>query len=40
VIWIKFNNRASGELDLKDELYGEMFESLKELDNFSASALS
>jgi hypothetical protein len=34
VIWIRFNNGAAGEIDLKNELYGEMFEPLKNLNNF------
>jgi hypothetical protein len=34
VIWVKFNNGAAGEIDLQNELYGEMFESLKNIDNF------
>lgn len=36
VIWLKFNDGAIGEVDLKDELYGEVFESLKEVDRFKA----
>ncbi len=34
VIWVKFNNGAAGEINLQNELYGEMFESLKKIDNF------
>jgi hypothetical protein len=34
VIWIRFSNGASGELDLRDELYGEMFEPLKNPEYF------
>ncbi len=34
VIWLKFNNNTQGEVDLKDELYGEVFEPLKDLKNF------
>ena len=34
VIWIKFNDGAAGEVDLRGELYGEMFESLKNVDRF------
>ena len=36
VIWLRFNNGAIGEVDLKDELYGEVFESLKEIDKFKS----
>jgi|TARA_B100002003_G_C13945361_1_gene458593 hypothetical protein len=36
VIWLKFNDGTIGEVDLKDELYGEVFESLKEVDRFKA----
>lgn len=36
VIWLKFNDGAIGEVDLKDELYGEVFESLKDVDRFKA----
>jgi hypothetical protein len=34
VIWLKFNNGAVGELDLKDELYGEVFEPLRNIEYF------
>lgn len=34
VIWLKFNDGTIGEVDLKDELYGEVFEPLKEVDRF------
>ena len=33
-IWLKFNDGAEGIIDLKDELYGEMFESLKDKKRF------
>ncbi len=36
VIWLKFNDGAIGQLDLKDELYGEVFEPLKDLEKFKA----
>tara|TARA_B100000959_G_scaffold270349_1_gene317082 strand:- start:1708 stop:1953 length:246 start_codon:yes stop_codon:yes gene_type:complete len=36
VIWLKFNDGAIGELDLKDELFGEVFEPLKDLEKFKA----
>jgi hypothetical protein len=34
VIWLRFNNGADGEIDLRDELDGEMFEPLKDIRNF------
>lgn len=36
VIWLRFNNGAEGEIDLKDELEGEMFEPLKDLEAFKS----
>ena len=35
VIWLRFNDGAEGEVDLKDELRGEMFEPLRQIDQFS-----
>jgi hypothetical protein len=29
-VWLKFDDGTQGELDLKDELWGEVFEPLKE----------
>ncbi len=29
-IWLKFNDGSEGIVDLKDELYGEIFEPLKD----------
>ncbi len=34
VIWLRFNDGAEGMVDLKDELYGEVFEPLKDLERF------
>jgi hypothetical protein len=34
VIWLRFNDGAAGEIDLRDELVGEMFAPLKALDQF------
>lgn len=34
VIWLRFNDGAVGEVDLKEELYGEVFEPLKDLERF------
>jgi hypothetical protein len=33
-IWLRFNDGAEGVVDLKDELYGEMFEPLKDINKF------
>jgi len=34
VIWLRFNDGAEGEIDLADELEGEVFGPLKNLDAF------
>ena len=34
-LWLAFNDGASGEVDLTDRLYGEIFEPLKEVSRFS-----
>ena len=34
VIWLRFNDGAEGVVDLKEELYGEVFEPLKDIDRF------
>jgi hypothetical protein len=34
MIWLRFNDGAEGEVNLKDELYGEVFEPLKDLEMF------
>ncbi len=36
VIWLRFNDGAEGEVNLKDELYGEVFEPLKDLGMFKS----
>ena len=36
VIWLRFNDGAEGLVDLKDELYGEVFEPLKDIDRFKS----
>lgn len=36
VIWIRFNDGAIGEVDLRNELTGEMFEPLKDLSKFKS----
>jgi len=33
-IWIKFNDGSEGEVDLKDELWGPVFEPLKDINQF------
>ena len=33
-IWIKFNDGSEGEVDLKDELWGPIFEPLKDVNQF------
>ncbi len=35
-IWIRLNDGSEGTVDLKDELYGEMFEPLKDINNFKS----
>lgn len=35
-IWLKFNDGSEGVVDLKDELYGEMFEPLKDINKFKS----
>ncbi|MHC4874109.1 MAG: DUF2442 domain-containing protein [Planctomycetota bacterium] len=34
VVWLRFNDGAVGEINLEEELYGEMFSSLKNVDEF------
>lgn len=34
VLWLKFNDGAEGEVNLENELDGEVFEPLKDLNNF------
>ena len=33
-IWLKFNDGSEGIVDLKDQLYGEMFRSLRDKKRF------
>ena len=35
-IWLRFDDGAEGIVDLRDELYGEMFEPLREIDKFKS----
>jgi len=36
VLWLRFNDGAEGVVDLKDELYGEVFEPLKDTESFKS----
>ncbi len=36
IIWLRFDDGTIGEVDLKDELYGEVFEPLKDPEVFKA----
>lgn len=38
-VWLKFEDGKEGEVDLKDELWGEVFEPLREMDRFKAVRL-
>ena len=33
-VWLKFNDGSEGEIDLKDELWGPVFEPLRDLKRF------
>ena len=33
-IWLRFNDSAEGEIDLFDSLHGEVFEPLRNIDEF------
>ena len=33
-IWVKFNDGSEGEIDLKEELWGPIFEPLKDINLF------
>ena len=34
VIWLRFRDGTAGEVDLRDELWGEVFEPLKDVEYF------
>ncbi len=34
IIWLQFNDGTEGEVNLKDELWGLMFEGLKDIEQF------
>ncbi|MBI1870650.1 MAG: DUF2442 domain-containing protein [Chlamydiae bacterium] len=36
MIWLRLNDGSEGIVDLKDELYGEMFEPLKNIKRFKS----
>ena len=36
VIWIRFNNGVEGEINLRDELEGEVFEPLRDINAFKS----
>lgn len=36
VIWLRFNNEVEGEIDLSNELEGEVFGPLKNIEKFKA----
>ena len=38
-VWVAFNDGAEGEIDLSSELYGELFEPLKDMEFFSSFPL-
>lgn len=35
VVWVQFNDGTNGEVDLSDELYGQVFEPLQDPDYFA-----
>lgn len=39
VLWLKFSDGVAGELDLQDELHGEIFEPLKDKEYFKKFVL-
>ncbi len=38
-VWLSFNDGAKGEVDLSSELYGEIFEPLKDVSFFKSFTL-
>ena len=40
VIWLRFSDGTEGEVDLRAELYGEVFEPLKNLDVFKTFSVN
>lgn len=39
IVWLRFSDGIEGEVDLKDELFGEVFEPLKDKEFFKQLAL-
>jgi len=39
IVWLKFSDGVEGEVDLKDELFGEVFEPLKNKEFFKRFVL-
>lgn len=39
-IWLKFNNGVSGKVNLENDLWGSVFEPLKNLDEFKKFTVS
>ncbi|MBI5476289.1 MAG: DUF2442 domain-containing protein [Ignavibacteriales bacterium] len=39
IIWLKFNDGSEGEVNLKDELWGTVFEELKDVKQFQKMQL-
>ena len=39
VIWLRFADGVSGQINLEPELYGEMFEPLKDLEAFKSFSI-
>jgi len=39
-LWVRFNDGAEGTIDLGDELYGEIFEPLRDTEEFRKVELS
>ena len=38
-VWLRFDDGKEGEVDLQDELWGEVFEPLKQLERFKTVSL-
>ena len=39
IIWLRFADGTEGEVDLKNEIYGEVFEPLKDMEYFKSFTL-
>ena len=39
IVWLRFSDGVEGEVDLKDELFGEVFEPLKNKEYFKTFVL-